>query len=185
MCKRDEGIGTHLRVPRGSKSSPKISFETHFSRYFQKGATVIWLKQSAGMGWQDYRAQHEPILYGWKKGAGAHYFIDDRSKTTVWEIARDAQLTYTHPTQKPVALSTEAVLNSSRVAATVLDLFGGSGSTLIACEKTGRQARIMEVDRKYCDVIIRRWEAFTADVATLESNGRSFVDVASERGGTQ
>jgi DNA modification methylase len=73
-----------------SRSSPKISFETHFARYFHKAATIIWLKQSAGMGWQDYRAQHEPILYGWKKGAGSH-FIDDRSKTTVWEIARDAQ----------------------------------------------------------------------------------------------
>jgi DNA modification methylase len=168
-----------------SKSAPKISFETHFARYFHKAATIVWLKQSAGMGWQDYRAQHEPLLYGWKARQGSHYFIEDRSKTTVWEIARDAQVTYAHPTQKPVALSEEAILNSSRPHHVVLDLFGGSGSTLIACEKTERQGRIMELDPKYCDVIIRRWEAYTAKVATLGSDGRSFVEVTSERAGTQ
>src|SRR5262245_61049833 len=69
-----------------SKSAPKISFEVQFAKYFHKAATIIWLKQNAGMGWQDYRAQHEPMLYGWKRGQGSHYFVDDRSKTTVWEI---------------------------------------------------------------------------------------------------
>src|SRR5262249_37982701 len=105
-----------------SKSAPKITFETHFAQYFHKAATIVWLKQSAGMGWQDYRAQHEPILYGWKAGAGSHYFVADRSKTTVWEIGRDAQMTYAHPTQKPVALPLEAILNSTRSGEMVLDL---------------------------------------------------------------
>jgi DNA modification methylase len=164
-----------------SKSAPKITFETHFARYFHKASTIIWLKQSAGMGWQDYRAQHEPILYGWKQGQGSHYFIDDRSKTTVWDIARDAQLTYTHPTQKPVALSLEAIQNSTKTGALVLDPFAGSGSTLIASEKTGRVARVMELDPKYCDVVIRRWQSFTGRLAKLDSNGMTFEEIAQIR----
>ena len=117
------------------------------------------------MGWQDYRVQHEPILYGWKEGKGKHYFIPDRSKTTIWKFNRDSQATYVHPTQKPVVLSEEAILNSSKGLDIVLDLFGGSGSTLIACEKTNRKARLMELDPKYVDVIIERWENFTGKKA--------------------
>jgi DNA modification methylase len=165
-----------------SKTAPKISFERHFARHFHKAATIIWLKQNAGMGWQDYRGQHEPILYGWKIGTGSHYFIGDRSKTTVWDIGRDAQLNYVHPTQKPVALAMEAILNSSKTGQVVLDLFGGSGSTLIAAEKTGRLARLMELDPKYCDVIINRWCDFTGKVARMEACGASFDDIAASRG---
>jgi len=168
-----------------SKTAPKITFKTQFARYFHKAATIIWLKQSAGMGWQDYRAQHEPILYGWKAGAGSHYFVEDRSKTTVWEIGRDAQITYAHPTQKPVALPVEAILNSTRSGEVVLDLFGGSGSTLIACEKTGRLARVMELDPKYCDVIIRRWESFAGQPVKLEHDGSAFVEIAQRRQSTR
>ena len=157
-----------------SKSAPKITFETCFAKHFHKGSTIIWFKQSAGMGWQDYRAQHEPILYGWKKGDGSHYFIEDRSKTTVWEIGRDAQATYAHPTQKPVALAAEAIGNSTKSGDIVVDLCAGSGSTLIACEKLSRSGRVMEIDPKYVDVIIRRWQTFTGNMATLKGSRVSF-----------
>ena len=150
-----------------SQSAPKLAFEKTFAEQFKKSSTIIWMKQSAGMGWQDYRAQHEPILYGWKEGKGKHFFCNDRTKTTIWKIGRDAQTNYVHPTQKPVALPEEAINNSSKGMDIVLDLFGGSGSTLIAAEKTGRKARSMELDPKYCDVIVKRWEDFTGKKATL------------------
>ena len=150
-----------------SASAPKIAFEKTFAEQFKKSSTIIWMKQSAGMGWQDYRAQHEPILYGWKEGKGSHFNAGDRTKTTVWKIGRDAQSSYVHPTQKPVCLPEEAIMNSSKGSDCVVDLFGGSGSTLIACEKTGRVNRSMELDPKYCDVIVKRWEDFTGKKAVL------------------
>ena len=150
-----------------SQSAPKLAFEKTFAEQFKKSSTLIWMKQSAGMGWQDYRAQHEPILYGWKQGTGKHFYCGDRAKTTIWKIGRDAQSKYVHPTQKPVALPEEAINNSSKGQDIVLDLFGGSGSTLIACEKTSRRARLMELDPKYCDVIVKRWEDFTGQKAEL------------------
>lgn len=157
-----------------SQSGPKLAFEKTFAERFKKSSTIIWVKQSAGMGWQDYRAQHEPILYGWKEGNGSHYYCGDRAKTTVWQIGRDAQASYVHPTQKPVALPEEAILNSSQGGWVVADLFGGSGSTLIACEKSGRVNRSMELDPKYCDVIVRRWQQFTGKRAVRESDGMEF-----------
>ena len=157
-----------------SKSAPKIAFEVAFDNAFQKSSTIIWVKQSAGMGWQDYRAQHEPILYGWKEGSGKHFFCGDRTKTTVWQIGRDVQRDYVHPTQKPVGLVEEAINNSSKGHDIVLDFFGGSGSTLIAAEKTGRNARLIELDPKYCDVIVKRWQDFTGLTATHEESGKSF-----------
>lgn len=150
-----------------SQSAPKLAFEKTFAEQFKKSSTLIWVKQSAGMGWQDYRAQHEPILYGWKEGSGKHFYCGDRAKTTIWKIGRDAQSKYVHPTQKPVALPEEAINNSSKGKDIVLDLFGGSGSTMIACEKLGRHARLMELDPKYCDVIVKRWEDFTGKKAVL------------------
>jgi DNA modification methylase len=163
-----------------SQSAPKLAFEKTFAEQFKKSSTIIWMKQSAGMGWQDYRAQHEPILYGWKEsGSGSHFYCGDRSKTTVWQIGRDSQQTYKHPTQKPVALPEEAIKNSSKGEDIVLDLFGGSGSTLIACEKTGRINRSMELDPKYVDVIINRWQDFTGKEATLD--GVTFKEVENER----
>jgi len=157
-----------------SASAPKLAFEKTFAECFKKSSTIIWMKQSAGMGWQDYRAQHEPILYGWKEGSGKHFFCGDRSKTTVWNIGRDAQISYVHPTQKPVALPSEAILNSSKGEDIVVDLFCGSGSTLIACEKTSRNARMMELDPKYCDVIIKRWQDFTGMQAVHAVTGEVF-----------
>jgi len=154
-----------------SASDPKIIFETNFASMFKKSSTIIWVKQSAGMGWQDYRAQHEPILYGWKEGKGKHFFVDSRDKTTVWNIGRDSQQSYKHPTQKPVALSAEAILNSSKGKDIVLDFFLGSGSTLIACEKTQRICYGVELDPRFCDVIIERWQNYTGkDAIHLETN---------------
>jgi DNA modification methylase len=150
-----------------SQTAPKLAFEKTFAEHFKKSSTIIWVKQSAGMGWQDYRAQHEPVLYGWKEGSGKHFFCGDRSKTTIWKIGRDAQASYVHPTQKPVALPEEAIVNSTKGMDIVLDLFGGSGSTLIACEKSGRTNFTMELDPKYCDVIVKRWEDFTGKKANL------------------
>lgn len=164
-----------------SQSAPKLAFEKAFAEYFKKSSTIIWLKQSAGMGWQDYRAQHEPILYGWKEGKGKHFFCKDRTKTTVWSIGRDAQASYVHPTQKPVALATEAIENSTEPGQHVLDLFGGSGSTLIAAEKAGRIGYIMEIDPKYCDVIIQRWQDFTKRKAYLEGTKTTFGKAKTER----
>jgi DNA modification methylase len=160
-----------------SQTAPKLAFEKTFGELFKKSSTVIWVKQSAGMGWQDYRAQHEPILYGWKEGSGKHFYCGDRSKTTVWKIGRDAQASYVHPTQKPVALPEEAINNSSKGEDVIIDLFGGSGSTLIACEKTGRVNRSMELDPKYCDVIVKRWQDFTGKQATLDATGQTYSEL--------
>ena len=148
-----------------SKTKPKVAFELSFDKHFNKSSTLIWSKQSAGMGWQDYRVQHEPILYGWKEGKGTHPFYGDRTKTTIWDIKRDAQATYVHPTQKPVQLISEALFNSSKNSDIAIDLFLGSGSTLIACEKTNRKCFGMEIDPHYCDVIVKRWEDYTGNKA--------------------
>ena len=95
----------------------------------------------------------------------------------VWNIGKDAALSYVHPTQKPTSLAERAIEDFSDSQTLVLDLFGGSGSTLIACEKTGRNARLMELDPKYCDVIVKRWQDFTGKRATLESNGKTFDEL--------
>jgi DNA modification methylase len=119
-----------------SHSKPKIAFEINFDKFFKKSSTIIWDKGNAGMGWQDYRSQHEPILYGWKEGQGKHSFYGDRKNTSIWNVKRDNVAGYKHPTQKPVALSQKAVLNNSKEDDIIFDSFLGSGSTLIACEKT-------------------------------------------------
>ena len=153
-----------------SKTDAKIAFEIVFGKYFKKSSTIIWVKQSAGMGWQDYRVQHEPILYGWKEGDGKHPFYGGRTKSTIWNINRDNQAKYKHPTQKPLALIEEALKNSSKEEDIILDPFGGSGSTLLACEKTNRKALTLELDPKFCDVIIQRWEDFTGKKAIKDYN---------------
>lgn len=126
---------------------------------------LIWNKNSFVMGRQDYQWKHEPCLYGWKDGA-AHYFVDDRTQSTVIECDRPSR-SKEHPTMKPVKLLALQIRNSSRMGEIVLDPFGGSGSTLIACEQLGRKARLVELDPKYCDVILDRWEKLTGGTATL------------------
>lgn len=134
-------------------------------------ACIVWDKKSIGLGTANYRPQHEFIFYC--KG-GAWY--GDKSQSDVWSLSRGATGKYAHPTQKPVELIEQALNNSSKGGDTVLDVFGGSGSTMIACEKHGRHARVMELDPQYCDVIVRRWQEFTGQVAVLEADGRTFND---------
>jgi DNA modification methylase len=126
---------------------------------------LVWVKDVFVMGRQDYHWRHEPILYGWKLGAG-HHALKDRTQDTVWEIPRPKR-NEEHPTMKPVELVTRAIQNSSARGAIVLDIFGGSGTTLIACESTGRAARVVELDPRYCDVIVARWEKMTGQKAYL------------------
>jgi DNA modification methylase len=144
-----------------AKPGIRPAFESAFlAAGFSLGATIIWVKQAASMGWQDFRPQHEPILFGWKNG-GARVRVKDRSLTTVWEVKRDAAASYQHPTQKPVRLIEVAINSTSADDALVLDPFLGSGTTLIAAEKTGRSCYGMEIDPKYCDVIIKRYADYT------------------------
>jgi len=140
---------------------------------------LIWKKSSLVMGRQDYHWKHEPCLYGWKEGA-SHLWATDRKQTTILEFEKP-QRNGEHPTMKPVALFEYQLLNNTKGGDEVLDSFGGSGTTLIAAEKNGRTARLMELDPKYCDVIVLRWQAFTGKHAHLESDGRSFTEVMGER----
>lgn len=140
---------------------------------------VIWAKNTFTMGRSDYQRQYEPILYGWKEGTD-HFWCGARDQGDVWLVKKPVANDL-HPTMKPVELVERAVRNSSKSRDTVLDPFGGSGSTLIACEKAGRQARLMEIEPKYCDVIVRRFQEFAGKPAMLEADGRTFADVAAER----
>lgn len=127
--------------------------------------TLIWNKDNSAFGRSDYHWKHEPCLYGWKEGA-AHLWAADRKQTTVIECKRPSKSDL-HPTMKPVELMEYQILNNTKGSDIVLDLFGGSGSTMIAAEKIGRKARLMELDPKYCDVIVKRWEDFTGKQAVL------------------
>ncbi len=157
---------------------------------FEVKNQIIWVKTVASMGWGDYRWKHEPILYCHKKDEPVRFYgdrcqytewteelnddellehikklikIEESGGSTVWRLSRDSF--YEHPTQKPTQLIKIALKNSTKRGDTVLDLFGGSGSTLIACEETSRKARIVELDPIYCDVICKRWEEFTGQKA--------------------
>jgi DNA modification methylase len=137
----------------------------------EPSACIVWDKKSIGLGNSNYRPQHEFIFY--VKG-GAWY--GDKAQSDVWYMSRGATGEYVHPTQKPVELIERAINNSSKGGDTVIDVFGGSGSTLIACEKTGRVNRSMELDPKYCDVIVKRWQDFTGKHATHAETGEAFND---------
>jgi len=126
---------------------------------------LIWKKSTMVMGRQDYHWKHEPCLYGWKEGAG-HLWATDRKQTTILEFDKPSR-NGEHPTMKPVALFEYQMLNNTKGGDIVLDSFGGSGTTLLAAEKNGRIAYLMELDPKYCDVIVKRWEDFTGKKAIL------------------
>ncbi|ELQ4312111.1 TPA: site-specific DNA-methyltransferase [Pseudomonas aeruginosa] len=128
---------------------------------------IIWAKNTFTLGRADYQRQYEPILYGWPEGATRHW-CGDRDQGDVWAIKKP-QKNDLHPTMKPVELVERAIRNSSRPGNVVLDPFGGSGTTLIAAEKSGRIARLIELDPKYVDVIVRRWEEFTGKQAICEA----------------
>jgi len=126
---------------------------------------LIWKKSTMVMGRQDYHWKHEPCLYGWKEGAG-HLWATDRKQTTILEFDKPNR-NKEHPTMKPVELFEYQMLNNTKGGDIVLDSFGGSGTTMIAAEKHGRHAYLMELDPKYCDVIVKRWEDFTGKQAVL------------------
>ena len=140
---------------------------------------IIWAKHHFTLGRADYQRQYEPILYGWAEGA-AHFWCGARNQGDVWPIARPTA-NREHPTAKPVELVERALDNSSRHGDTVLDPFGGSGSTLIACQRRGRRARLVEMDPRYADVICQRWQSFSGQAAVLAGDGRGFEQIARQR----
>ncbi len=123
-------------------------------------AQIVWTKNNAQfVSTAHYHGKHEPCFYAHKRGKANQWF-GGKNEVTVWDVDRAPRNDY-HPTQKPVELAERAISNSSQSGQLVIDPFGGSGSTLIACEKTGRKCRMMEIDQHYCDVIIKRWEDYT------------------------
>jgi DNA modification methylase len=139
-------------------------FHKVFREFFHFSSMIIWAKNSLTLSQTDYQSQHEPCLYGWMNN-GSHSWYSDRKQTSVWEFHKERFEGHTTP--KPVALVEKAITNSSKGGDIVIDLFGGSGSTMIAAEKSGRCSRLMELDPKYCDVIVKRWEDFTGKKAIL------------------
>jgi DNA modification methylase len=147
--------------------------------YFSQA--IIWVKEHPVLTRKDFMGNHEWCFYGWREGA-AHWFNPEITNATdVWSVKKVSPNAMVHLTEKPVELAVRALTYSSKAGETVLDLFGGSGSTLIACEKLGRRARLMEIDPPYCDVIIRRWQEYAGKAATLEGDGRSFDEIRDER----
>jgi DNA modification methylase len=138
--------------------------------------TLVWLKSALVFGRSDYHYRHESIFYGWVPG-GAHCAVQDRTQDTIWEFPRPkGSENPGHPTPKPVELIELAIGNHTSVGALIFDGFAGSGSVAIAAEKLGRISALIELEPKYCDVIIKRWQAFTGKQATLESTGRTFEE---------
>ncbi len=147
--------------------------------YFSQA--IIWVKNMPVLTRKDFMGAHEWSFYGWREGA-AHWFNPEYNNVRdVWEVSKVPPQSMVHLTEKPVELAVRALTYSSRAGEAVLDLFGGSGSTLIAAEKMGRRARLMEIDPPYCDVICRRWQEYTGRKAVLDGDGRSFEEIADER----
>jgi DNA modification methylase len=174
-----------LSVTKGAVYMCMSSSELHtlqraFAAAGGKWSTfVIWAKHAFTLGRSDYQRQYEPILYGWRDGHD-HYWCGARDQADLWHYDKPARNDL-HPTMKPVALVERAVRNSSKTRDIVLDPFGGSGSTLIACERAGRHGRLVELDPRYCDVIVQRWQEWAGEQATLEGNGQGFEAIAAHR----
>lgn len=140
---------------------------------------LMWLKNNIVLGRADYNYKHEPILYGW---ADKHvYYGKGEFQNSVWEVPKP-QKNDLHPTMKPIRLIINALLNSSKKGDIVLDAFGGSGSTMIACEETERKARLVELSPYYCDVIVRRWQELTGKQAVHAVHGKKFDDACHAKG---
>ena len=144
---------------------------------------IIWAKHTFTLGHADYQRQFEPILYGWPSD-GTRHWCGARDQGDVWNIKKPHKNDL-HPTMKPVELVERAVRNSSRPGDIVLDSFGGSGTTMIASEKSDRKARLIELDPKYVDVIVRRWQDYSGAQATRQSDGVAFDALVSEPGGLE
>lgn len=154
--------------PRQLTEKQAKDLEASLGKFNLVEIPAIWVKNTLVLGHGDYHFQHEALIYGWERG-GKHMFYGVRDKTTVWHIDKPSKNS-DHTTMKPVALCEEAIQNSSLRNELVLDLFGGAGSTLIACEKLGRRCNMMEIDPLYVQVIIDRWEKFT-DNRVVKADG--------------
>jgi DNA modification methylase len=137
---------------------------------------IIWAKNTFTLGRADYQRQYEPILYGWKEGTD-RFWCGARDQGDVWFVDKPSRNDL-HPTMKPVALVERAIRNSSKSRDLVFDPFGGSGTTLIAAERSGRSAALIELDPAYVDVIVRRWQEASGGRATLAGDGRPFDEHA-------
>jgi len=146
---------------------------------FEVRCQLIWAKNTFAWDFGRYKFQHEPIFYAHVAGQKDAWY-SNKSQSTLWEEKKPSA-NRIHPTAKPIELVERALLNSSKAGAVVADLFGGSGSTLIGCERRGRKARLMEIDPQYCDATVRRWQAYTGKVAVLNGDGRKFEDIERER----
>jgi DNA modification methylase len=146
---------------------------------FEVRCQIIWAKNTFAWGFGRYKFQHEPIFYAHVGGQTDHWY-GDKTQSTLWQEKKPAA-NRIHPTAKPVELVERALLNSTKTGDIVADLFGGSGSTLIGCERRGRHARLMEIDPKYADCIVRRYQDHTGKQATLEADNRAFEEVALDR----
>lgn len=167
-----------MMVCKGAMYICMSSSELHtlhgaFSEAGGKWSTfIIWAKNTFTLGRADYQRQYEPILYGWKDGHD-HYWCGARDQGDIWFVNKPVKNDL-HPTMKPVELVERALQNSSKTKDIILDSFGGSGTTMIACEKTGRRARLIELEPKYADVIVKRWQEFTGKTAFHAITGLSF-----------
>ena len=146
---------------------------------FEVRCQIIWAKNTFAWGFGRYKFQHEPMFYCHLAGETDPWY-GDKSQSTLWQEKKPAA-NRLHPTMKPAELIERALLNSSKAGDIVVDLFGGSGSTLIGCERRGRYARLMEIDSKYVDVIVRRWQEYAGRQAVLEGDGRSFEEISRTR----
>jgi DNA modification methylase len=146
---------------------------------FEVRCQIIWGKNTFAWGFGRYKFQHEPIFYCHVAGQKDAWY-GDKSQSTLWEEKKPAA-NRLHPTMKPVELVERALVNSSQAGDLVLDLFGGAGSTLIGCERRGRKARLMEIDPKYADVIVRRYQEYSGKRAVLDGDGRTFAEIAQAR----
>lgn len=175
--------GASFYICSGWSSYPQF-LKSMIENGFVHSGVIIWVKNTGSMGFNDYRYKHEWVvkakkdtgkpkgggmIYGWKAGA-SHKFYGGRDEFDVWEMPRKSVVNYLHPTEKPDWLAMRAMRNSSRIDAVVVDPFGGSGSTLIAAEKTGRVARLIELDPKFCDVIRKRWAEYNNKILTLKND---------------
>jgi DNA modification methylase len=174
-----------LAVNLGSVYICMSSRELHnlFKAFCQAGGHwstyIIWAKHTFTLGRADFQRQYEPLLYGWREGH-PHHWCGDRDQGDVWFIDKP-HCNREHPTMKPVELVERAITNSSRKGDLILDPFAGAGTTVVAAERIGRQARVLEIDPQYADVIVRRWQNYTGADARLESAGLTFAQVSEQR----
>lgn len=159
----------------------RLGISQYYSSFERVGlkcrSLVIWDKGNHTLSNSDYMSMYEPIFYGWVNN---HKFYGGKNGMDIWRIPRTSK-NELHPTMKPVDLCVKAIEDGSQINGIVLDLFGGSGSTLIGCEKTSRHCRMMELDPKYCDVIIQRWQDYTGRQAALESTGQKYDELTLDR----